>query len=55
MTVDVRVNVEKLGAQLDLGDILEVEDFTVRICPQNDVPVLLRLVISPDIGQDVFA
>ena len=55
MTVDVRVNVEELGAQLDVGDVLEPQDLTVGIGLQNDVGILLRLVIAPDIGQDVFA
>ena len=47
MTVDVRVNVEELRAQLDLGDVLEPQDLTLGICLQNDVRILLRLVIAP--------
>ena len=54
MAVDVRVDVEELGAQLDVGDVLEPQDFALGIGPQNDVRVLLRLVVAPLIGQDVL-
>ncbi len=55
MPVDVRVNVEELRAQLDVGDVLEPQDLAVGIGSQNDVGILLGLVIAPDIGQHVFA
>ena len=54
MAVDVRVDVEELGAQLDVGDVLEPQDLAVGIGPQNDVRILLRLVVAPDVGQDVL-
>ena len=32
MAVDVRVNIEERGAQLDFGDVLEPQDLTLGIC-----------------------
>ena len=54
MPVDVRVNVEELGAQLDLADVLEPQDLPIGIGFQNDVFILLWLVEAPDIGQHVL-
>ena len=42
------------GAQLDLGDVLEPQDLALGIGLQNDVFILLRLVVAPDIGQHVL-
>src|SRR5262249_29419028 len=55
VALDVRVNVEELRAQLDLGDVLEPQDLPLASGLQNDLFILVRLVKAPDIGQNVFA
>ena len=44
MPVDVRVNIEELGAQLHRADVLEPQDLPIGICLENDVFILLGLL-----------
>ena len=54
MPVDVGVDIEELGTQLHLANVLEPQDLPIGICFQNDLGILLWLVKSPDISQHVL-
>ena len=47
MPVDVRVNIEELGARLHPANVLEPQDLAVGVRFQNDVFILFRLVVAP--------
>src|SRR5512135_277245 len=54
VAVDVRVDVVVRGAQFDVGDVLEPQDLAIRICLENNISILIRLVVAPHVGQNVL-
>jgi hypothetical protein len=54
VAVEVRVDVEELAAELDLGDVLQVQDVAVGGGPEDDVLVLLGRVEAALVDEHVL-